>query len=203
VSIPWIDVNMPWRISRSTDAATLGDQFIAAVEAAKAKWQAEHPDHVRLASVSSEFEDVFEIQDQYPWLREHLLTTTDVEAWRDNALRLCDDIEPGLRVKFRALVIHRYWYRLESDYINKDPDVIRTQAACESQRVKERGQEFVNHSACQVGVQIEILSNGETKRLLIGDIVPSGMDSGCCQEGIRDEDIVVRYRDLRHLIQEP
>jgi hypothetical protein len=35
---------------------------------------------------------------------------------------------------------------------------------------------------------------------LIGDTVPSGVSSGCCTDGVKDDDVVLCYRDLSEII---
>jgi hypothetical protein len=202
VSTPWIDVKMFWRITRSGKAEELGQAFIAAVDAAKAQWKAQNPELAELElSVNEASIKAIEIQDDYPWVKNPL-DAPSAKEYRDNGLSHLADAPLDVQPMLNALLMHRYVYLLQSAYINNDPEVIRTQQACEAQREVEKKAVFVYHEACQVGVQIEVLSEGQTKRLLIGDIVPSGTSSGCCQDGIKDDDIVVRYRDLRPLFQE-
>jgi hypothetical protein len=199
--VNWVVVNMPWRITRSTDAERLGQEFIAAVNAAKETWRKNNPDAFQLHGGGDLADEAIAIQDDYPWVKG-ILDAASAEEWRDIAIRQLPSAPVEHQDALKALILHRYFYRLESEFINNDAEVIRTQNACAVRRELEKTMDFVHHPDCQVGVQIEILSEGQTKKLLIGDIVPSGMDSGCCQDGIRDEDIVVRYRDLRSLLKE-
>lgn len=200
----WIVVNMPWQITRSKEAADLGQVFVDTVNRVKEAYRTSHPALAAMdvAGNSVLVEEAIAVQDDYPWVT-FIDDPLSIEDWRESGLRQLANAPTALQPALKALLLHRYAARLESYYLNNHPDVIRTQEACKTQRELERTREFVHHEACQVGVQIEILSKGETRRLLIGDIVKDGMDSGCCAGGISDEDIVLRYRDLRHLITGP
>jgi hypothetical protein len=197
----WVTVNMPWRIERSPEAAKLGQEFVDAVNASKARWKENNPDAFQLYGGGDLADEAIAIQDVYPFVK-NALDAPNIQKWRDEGLRLAAEATKEHRAALAALVQHRYFHVLESNYISSDPEVNRTQAACQAQRDLERGMEFIHHPDCQVGVQIEVLSDGVTKRLLIGDITASGMDSGCCADGIRNEDLVIRYRDLRPLLRD-
>jgi hypothetical protein len=200
----WVTVNLPFRLTRSPEAADLGQKFCAAVDAAKARWRAEHPEQINLTTVDGKFDEVFEVQNQYPWLRGHL-DAPNLETWRDESLRKADDAPPGLRVKIRALVIHRYWYRLENDYINNEPGVVEAQAQCFQQREREHNQQFCNHPMCKTGVLIEVATPGDQgppRQLLIGDVNAYGTDGGCCPTGLNDDEIITRYKDFSYILKD-
>jgi len=198
----WVTVNMPWRITRSTIAEALGQTFIAAVDTAKAQWKKNNPDAFQLHPGGDLVDEAIAIQDDYPFVNG-ALDAPNVQKWRDEGLRLAAEAPEEHRAALTALVQHRYFHVLESNYISSDPDVNRAQDACQARRELERGMEFIHHPDCEVGVQIEVRdAEGKTRKLLIGDIVKDGNDSGCCAGGISDDDFVIRYRDLRPLLKE-
>jgi hypothetical protein len=200
----WVTVNLPFRLTRSPESADLGQKFVDAVNAAKARWKADHPEQIDINSIDGKFDEVFELQDKYPWLRG-ARDATNLEVWRDESLRLCDDIAPGLRVKFRALVIHRYWARLESNYIENDPAVVESQRQCALLREREHSQQFCNHPMCKTGVLIEVAypsDQGPPSQLLIGDLNCYGTDGGCCPTGLPDDAIIVRYKDFSYILKD-
>lgn len=207
MSIPWIEVELPFRLGTTPEMEALNKKFIDSVNYAKQAWREAEPllSKWELTEVEP-IADVLAVQDQYPWLREHL-TAPDVDKWFAQAgYRVQNEVPENLRASFIAVVQHRYAYKKMSKFIDTFPDVLQAQEDIAVLTKKEHSMQFCNHPACAVGVLIDVRSSADagTSRttMLIGDVTPTGLDDGCCAGGLRDEDVIVRYRDLRPLLSE-
>lgn len=206
---PWIDVNLPWCIRTSPTMRELNNKFVTLVKAAGDEWAKRWPDLAKLEVTHddpADFSAVFETQDKHPWIRGHLIAD-NIFDWRDSSLRKVEtEIQPELQAAYKTIVEHRYAYVLKNKFINGYPEVIRIQDEISQLRLKEHDQQFCNHPACAVGVLIDVRSSTPAGTshtiLLIGDVTPTGLDDGCCSTGLKDDDVIVRYRDLRPILSE-
>jgi len=207
VSIPWIEVNLPFRLRTSPEMTTLNQRFIATVNAAKLAFHEAEPLLSRWELIDSDVSvDALAHQDQYPWLREHL-NAPDIEKWFAQAgYRVQHEVPENLRKSFIALVQHRYAYVKQNAFINTFPEVRQVQQEIKALTEKEHSMQFCNHPACAVGVLIDVRSSTDAGTshtiMLIGDVTPTGLDDGCCAAGLKDEDVIVRYRDMRPILSE-
>lgn len=204
---PWIEVELPFRLRTTPEMAVLQQKFIASVQAAKDAFREAEPllSRWELTDVEA-IADVLAVQDKYPWLREHL-TAPDVEKWFAQAgIRIQNDVPDNLKQSFVAVVQHRYAYKKMSKFVDTFPGVLQAQEDIAALTEKERAMQFCNHPACAVGVLIDVRSSteGGTSHtiMLIGDVTPTGLDDGCCSAGLQDDDVIVRYRDMRPILSE-
>lgn len=205
MAVAWVDVNQPFRISMSAEMAALNQKFIASVNKAKADW-ANHWPYLHAFEITDPkfFADALDNQDKYPWLRGHL-TADNIHTWHEEALKKVAEI-PDIKYPYKHLVNHRYAYVLQNNFINKSKEVTDLQQQIFELREREHGQQFCNHPMCKTGVLIEVLTPGDEgppRQLLIGDVNAYGTDGGCCPSGLRDEEIITRYRDFSYILQEP
>ncbi len=202
--VTWIEVNMPWKIERSPERLDLQIRLVAVVNDAQQAFKKHDPEIAELRR--KDLDDVDEVlqlqnEDRYSWLKGHL-KAKDIEAWRQEALGMSmRELDYEIRRKLIALVNRRYAYIKEDQFIVGRKEVVEVQRELEALNKRDQESQFCSHSACKVGVQIEVQSGDSKRTLLIGDITPTGNDDGCCASGIQDEDVVLRYRDLSHLLE--
>ena len=200
----WVTVNLPFRLTRSPEAADLGQKFVDAVNKAKTDWARHWPDlHAFLITDPKLFDDAIENQDKYPWLRGHL-TADNIHQWHEESLKKVSEI-PDIKYPYKHLVNHRYAYALQNRFINNDRLVIETQRQCNELREREHSQQFCNHPMCKTGVLIEVATPGDQgppRQLLIGDVNAYGTDGGCCPTGLNDDEIITRYKDFSYILKD-
>lgn len=207
MSTRWIEVDLPFAIRTSPEMNELNSKFIKVVGDAKNTWRLRFPDIARLEQTDpNDFTAAFEVQDKYPWLRGHLAARENPELWRDESLARVEEAPVEYRSAFKNLILHRYAYVRMTKFIDTFPDVLQIQNDIALLREKEHSMQFCNHPACAVGVLIDVRStkDGVTSRsvMLIGDVTPNGLDDGCCSSGLKDDDLIVSYCDLRPTLEE-
>lgn len=200
----WVNINLPFRISMSAAMSDLNQKFIASVNKSKADWANHWPDlHAFEIKDPKFFEDALQNQDKYPWLRGHL-TAENIHTWHEEALKKVAEITE-IKYPYKHLVNHRYAYMLLNNFLNKDPKVAESQRQIAELRESEHSQQFCNHPMCKTGVLIEVLTPGDEgppRQLLIGDLNAYGTDGGCCPTGLRDEEIITRYKDFSYILKD-
>lgn len=208
MSTPWIDVDLPFRLRTTPEMEALNKKFIVSVDAAKRAWRNQEPAMAKMEMTDNteSIEAVLAVQDKYQWLRDHL-KTDDVEKWMIQSLyRTEAEVPAELRKAFKEVIQHRFAYVKMNTFINTFHDVKQAQDEIAALKEREHTKQFCNHPACAVGVLIDVRSseNGITSRsvMLIGDVTPSGLDDGCCSSGLKDEDVIVSYCDLRSTLEE-
>ena len=200
----WVTVNLPFRISMSAAMSDLNQKFIASVNKAKNDWARHWPNlHAFEITDPKLFTEALENQDKYPWLRGHL-TADNVHTWHEEALKKVSEI-PDIKYPYKHLVNHRYAYVLQNKFINAFPEVVESQRQIAELREREHSQQFCNHPMCKTGVLIEVVTPGDegpARQLLIGDLNAYGTDGGCCPTGLRDEEIITRYKDFSYILKD-
>lgn len=206
MSAPWIDIHLQWRIYMSPDMTALNKSLVDMVRTAGYAWERQFPKLREFEKLDFEaFSEAIESQDKYPWLRGHL-TASNIHTWHEEAMQHVKELT-CIQYPYRNLVNYRYASVLKNKYVDSCPGIPEIMAKTAELHKREVDLQFCNHQMCKVGVQIEVQAknnDGElfTRRLLIGDLTPTGMDDGCCSSGLKDEDVIVRYRDLRPLFQD-
>lgn len=207
MSAPWIDIHLQWKIYMSPDMTALNESLVDLVRTAGYAWERQFPKHRELEKLDFEaFSEAIESQDKYPWLRGHL-TAENIHTWHEEAMKRVLELT-CIQYPYRNLVNYRFASVLKNKYVDSSPGIQEIMTKIAELRKREANLQFCNHPMCTVGVQIEVQTKDDASgelsihRLLIGDLTPTGMDDGCCASGLKEDDVIIRYRDLRPLFKD-
>lgn len=202
INAPWVDVNLTWDARPWHDPEFIArqDQAITAQAAAEAAWAARFPE---LAADLNPLADACVFEYLGPWAVAPASPEVSLLTWLSDALATVDNdrgIHADLRVQARAVLRHRAAATMRQRDVW--PTVQPMFAALQAWTTAYAARQFRNHTANKPGVLIEVAARGDHPRrtLFIGDMTPGGISGGCCAEGIDDDDVILRYRDLREFI---
>lgn len=198
---PWTDVNMTWdaQVWRDDGYNVQQATLLDTVAAAEAAWAAAHPDLAACIKRLDAMDEVDDVLDQLGlWACP---SGVDVDAWLQTAQTAVDgNVPEQWRSMAHDIIRHRHAVAARGDVVGAACAAIL--ADRDAWQRAHAAKQFVNHPANKPGVLIALAAKDDRpmRVWLIGDTVPSGASSGCCTDGVKDDDVVLCYRDLSEII---